>query len=57
VHVHEVSGKGKPELFTAARLEAQSARRECQAIKGELDRHTAEHHSAEKSKAAAASGN
>jgi hypothetical protein len=55
VHMHEVSGQGKPELFNAAMLAAQSVRKECEALKSQLDRHKAEHQLFEKSKAAGAS--
>lgn len=51
--VHEVSGVGKPDLFAAAKLEAQSVRKECEAIKAQFDLHKAEHHAPEKTKAAA----
>jgi hypothetical protein len=57
IHVHEVSGQGKPDVFNAAKLEAQSIRKECVAIKAELDSHRAERHPMEKSKAVGASGN
>lgn len=56
IHVHEVSGQGKADLFSAAKLEAQSVRRECEAIKAELDCHRVEHHPTEKSKAVGTSG-
>lgn len=49
VHVHDLSGVGKPDLFAAAKLEAQSVRKECEAIKAELDHHRAEHHPPEQS--------
>jgi hypothetical protein len=55
IHAHEVSGVGKPDLFAAAKLEAQRVRKECETIKAEFDRHRAEHQVFEKSKAAGTS--
>jgi hypothetical protein len=56
LHTHEVSGVGKPELFNAAMLEAQSIRRECETLKAEFDRHQAEDHPTKAGEAFGASG-
>jgi hypothetical protein len=47
LHMGELAGAGKPDLCNAAQFETQSLRVECEAIKAELNRHTAEHHSTE----------
>jgi hypothetical protein len=57
IHLHEVSGKETPDAFNAAKLEAQSLRRECEAIKAELDRHRADDHPKKAGEALGASGN
>jgi hypothetical protein len=44
IQMHDASGKGKPDLFNAARLEAQSLRKECEALRSELHHHRAEDH-------------
>jgi hypothetical protein len=43
----ELAGAGTSDLFNAAQFEAQSLHVECEAIKAELKRHKAEHHSTE----------
>jgi hypothetical protein len=42
LHMGELAGAGRPDLFNAAQREAQSLHAECEAIKAELKRHGAE---------------
>jgi hypothetical protein len=47
LHMGELAGAGRPDLFNAAQLETQSLHAECEAIKAESEHHKAEHQSTE----------
>jgi hypothetical protein len=43
LRMRSVVGTKRPEEFRAALLESQSLRMECRALRGEVERHKAEH--------------